>query len=159
MVVTMAHPERVALPRHRGSRRHGFTLIELMIAVAVVGILAAIAIPSYNQHVVKSRRSDAKAALMDYAARQERYYSINNTYATTAQMTLLGYSTFPINVASGNQAFYLLDHVVTPATPTANATFTATAAPLGNQLTKDTTCGSFTLNSAGVQTPTTAGCW
>ena len=65
------HPRRCA---------RGFTLIEVMIAVAIVGILVAVAFPAYNQSVRKSRRSDAKAALLDLAQREERYFSTTNQY-------------------------------------------------------------------------------
>lgn len=68
----------------------GFTLIELMIVVAIVGILAAIAYPSYQEYVLRGNRSEAQALLNDAAARQERYYTQNNTYADTTAK--LGYS-------------------------------------------------------------------
>ncbi len=60
----------------------GFTLIELMIAVTIVAILVAIAVPSYNSYVVKSRRADAKTSLMTISQLQETYFADNNTYAT-----------------------------------------------------------------------------
>lgn len=60
--------------------KNGFTLIELLVAVAIVGILAAIAIPSYQESMRKSRRSDAQGALMSFANGMERYYTQNNTY-------------------------------------------------------------------------------
>jgi type IV pilus assembly protein PilE len=63
-------------------RQGGFTLIELMITVAVIGILAAIAFPSYQDSVRKSRRTDGKNALTQAVANMERYYTENNTYAT-----------------------------------------------------------------------------
>ena len=73
---------RTPLPRpHRGA---GFTLTELMITVAIVGILASIAYPSYQDSVRKSRRGDAKAALMENAGFMERYYSTNFRYTATA---------------------------------------------------------------------------
>lgn len=65
-------------------RQCGFTLIELMITVAVIAILAAIAYPSYRDSVIKSRRTDAKNALTQAMANMERYYTENNTYATAA---------------------------------------------------------------------------
>jgi len=61
-------------------RPRGFTLIELMIVVAVVAILASIALPAYNDSVRKSRRGQAKADLVEYAQMLERYHSVNNTY-------------------------------------------------------------------------------
>ena len=60
---------------------HGFTLIELMVTVAIVAILSAIAYPAYTEYILKSRRTDAKNALLDLAARQERFYSLNNKYS------------------------------------------------------------------------------
>lgn len=66
-------------------KRNGFTLIELMIAVAIVGILAAIAYPSYQQQVRKTRRADAQGALMGLANAMERSFTEQNTYAGAAQ--------------------------------------------------------------------------
>lgn len=68
---------------HKQISKNGFTLIELLVAVAVVGILAAIAIPSYQESMRKSRRSDAQGALLNFANGMERYYTQNNTYCDT----------------------------------------------------------------------------
>jgi len=73
-------------------RQGGFTLIELMIAVAIVGILAAIAIPNYQQYVERSRRSDGQAALQSAMARQESYYSQYLAYAKSVQALTNGNS-------------------------------------------------------------------
>ena len=70
--------------QRRLSGMRGFTLIELMIAVAVVGILAAIAYPSYQEHVRKARRADAQTALLELAQFMERHYTANGRYLTTA---------------------------------------------------------------------------
>jgi type IV pilus assembly protein PilE len=138
--------------------RRGFTLIELMIAVAVIGILAAIAYPSYTQHVLKSRRAEAKAALLDLAARQERYFSINNRYADAPAD--LGYAgaQFPVDVLSGRQAYYQLStNVGAPAT-----SYSAQAVPVGVQA-RDT-CGTYSINHLGLQgnagnSLPVAACW
>lgn len=71
-------------------KARGFTLIELMITVAIVAILAAIAYPSFQNSIRKSRRTEAKTALENVAAEQERYYYRNNAY--TRDLTQLGYS-------------------------------------------------------------------
>jgi len=139
--------------RHRGA---GFTLIELMITVAVVAILAAIAYPSYLSQIQKSRRTDAKTALLDLATREERYFSINNAYASTAAALNYG-GTFPINVLTGGTAFYQLS--VTASTTT---TLSATATPVGVQLS-DTQCGTYSIDQLGTQGSTgtlgAAACW
>ncbi|MGE8446880.1 MAG: type IV pilin protein [Comamonas sp.] len=121
--------------------QHGFTLIELMIVVAIVAILAAIAMPAYDSYIRKSRRIDAKNAVLDLASRQERYYSTNNKYTESA--TDLGYSKFPAAVGSGN-SFYTLN------VSADDKTYTATATPTGTQ-TKDVSCYSFTINQRGVR--------
>lgn len=73
------------MPRYRNSRgMHGMTLIELMIVVAVLGILIAIAYPSYREHIVKTRRADAQGALMGLANAMERHYTENSTYCGAA---------------------------------------------------------------------------
>jgi type IV pilus assembly protein PilE len=137
----------------------GFTLIELMVTVAIVAILSAIAYPAYSQYVLKSRRTDEKNALLDLAARQERFYSLNNQYSTVP--SALGYAgaAFPLNVQTGNAAYYQL--AVSAPTPAAATlpTFAASAVPLGNQA-KDK-CGTYTLTHLGVQGNSTSesGCW
>lgn len=134
----------------------GFTLIEVMIVVAILGILAAIAYPSYQRYVQKSRRTDAKTALLDLATREERFFTMNNTYAGTA--VNLGYGgTFPISVLTSGTAFYQL--TVTASSATA---FTATATPIGAQA-GDALCGTYTVDQLGTQgnsgTGTAADCW
>ena len=135
----------------------GFTLIELMIAVVIVGILGTIAVSAYSSQMTKSRRTDARTALLDLAAREEKIFSTTNAYATTPYT--LGYgtattATFPITVGSG----YYTVSVTAPTT----STFTATATTTGVQV-KDTQCTTLTVNQLGQQTSTGTGsaalCW
>ena len=137
----------------------GFTLIELMVTVAIVAILSAIAYPAYTEYILKSRRTDAKNALLDLAARQERFYSLNNQYSTVP--STLGYAgaAFPVNVQTGDAAYYQM--TVTAPAPAAGVlpTFSASAVPLGRQAGDK--CGTYTLTHLGVQGNSTSatGCW
>lgn len=144
-------------PRHRN---RGFTLVELIVAMVILATLAAIAIPSYNQYVLKSHRTEAKTALMDAASLEERYFSSINQY--TGNGTQLGYAVAapPIPVGTG---YYVISNInVQPALPpTAGvpggtpATFTITAVPAaGSMQVNDTACASFTIDSTGQQTAT-----
>ena len=120
------------------ARAAGFTLIELMVTVVIVSILASIAIPSYMSSVRKSRRTEARTALLDLAAREERYLATNSAYSSTASD--LGYSTLPGPTASG---YYTLNVSVTAPSSTAAAQFTATAtavAGTGRTRTPIATC-------------------
>ena len=147
----------------RNRNRHGFTLIELMIAVAIVGILAAIAYPSYQNSVTKSRRAEGKSLLLDAAAREERFFAQYNQYTTTivAPSGCAG-SVCGLNYSSSNSTngYYTL---TTPAaTNPSTAVFGLTATPQGAQATGDPSCATFTLNNLGVKGATgtnTSVCW
>jgi type IV pilus assembly protein PilE len=146
--------------RHsRAQGQQGFTLVELLIAMVIASILAAIAIPSYSAYIQKSRRTDAKSALLDLASLEERYFSTNNAYTDTAAN--LGYpagTAVPFPVSNGYYNITVLNAIaaVAPANATSvgtPATYTITATPIGTQL-NDAACASFTINSAGQQTAT-----
>lgn len=141
----------------------GFTLIELMIVVAIVGILAAIAFPSYRNYVIKSHRAVAKSALSEMAARQEAFLADRKTYATTS-LAQLGYpaaTTYLLGgkdyASSSSNAIYSLA-ISTGATAT---TYTITATPLGSQ-TRDTDCAILGIDNVGRKTasgPKGSACW
>ena len=139
---------------HRKSA--GYTLVELVVAMVIAAILAAIAIPAYSSYVLQAHRTDAKTALLDLASLEERYFSVNNAYTNVASN--LGYTAFPQSVGSG---YYTVTVAVTaPATNTL-ATYTLTANAVGYQL-KDTTCSWLALNNAGQQSSSDTvnnSCW
>jgi len=126
-------------------KRGGFTLIELMITVAVIAILAAIALPSYTQYVIRSKRSAAQAQMMDIANRQQQFLIANRSYADRAALTASGYA-LPSEVSSNYSYDVTLSTTGVPG-------FTLTFTPLGTQAGD----GALTLNSEGVKTP--AGKW
>ncbi len=156
-------PEQV--PMHK-TRTAGFTLIELMIAVAIVSILATIAATSYQSQVMRSRRTDARSALLDLAGREEKLFSTVNVYSSSP--AALGYgtaATFPIPVGGSGTNYYNVDLVTPdPAQGGAANTFLITATPIaGTQQAGDTTCTSLSVNQLGQQTATPAAnaatCW
>jgi type IV pilus assembly protein PilE len=123
------------------AKRHlieGFTLLEMMIAAAILAILAAIAYPSYSQSIINGRRADGKTALMNLANRMEQYYAQNNTFAT-ATIANVGLA------AASDQGYYTLSITAQP-----QNTYTIRATRAGIQ-TADTRCGDLTLTSAGVK--------
>ena len=126
-----------------GRRRSvaGFTLIELMIVVAVIAILAAIAYPSYQEQIRKSRRAQAKADLVEYAGLAERYHTVNNTYVGFA----LPATQSPRE--AGATAHYTL--ALNPAATQSAFTIASTAATASQQADR---CGNLGTNQAGVKT-------
>ncbi len=136
--------------RAHKQKTSGFTLMELMVTVAIVGILAAVALPSYRSSVLRSARSEGKSALLEAATRQEQYYLDNKTYTT--DMTALGLSASPYITEGGSYS------VSAAATTNIAIDYTLTAAPIGGQA-NDTDCGSLTLNSNGVKGAASSDCW
>lgn len=138
----------------RGS--HGFTLIEVMITVIIVAVLLAIAVPSYQQSLMKSRRADGMAALLDMAARQERFYAQNSTYTTN--ITAATGLNRPATSTEGH--YTLAVTAVTVACPIIRC-YALTATPTGEQA-KDELCNVLRLNSVGVRSASGslgAQCW
>ena len=138
--------------RERRLSGRGFTLVELAIVVAVVALLAAVALPAYQDSVRKARRTEAKAALSEAAQMMERYMTEKGTYETAR----LGVDLDPPAVYRdrSENGYYALSLV------SKSATFTLSAAPLGSQ--QSDACGTFTLTQRGergVSARTAAECW
>lgn len=135
-------------------KAHGFSLIELMIVVVIIGVLAAVAIPAYQNYLTKGRREDGKAKIMEVAQRLERYYSERLTYVTNA--TSLGYSAATVTSDKGN---YVL--TITASAAGIGSGYRITAVPQGIQLAKDTACGNLIYNSDNTRSVSGTGtnCW
>jgi len=123
--------------RKRSDNVSGMTLIELLIVVAIVGILAAIAGPAWNDQVIKSRRADARNTLLAAQIEQEQYRANNLTYATS--MSAMGMGSFD----STSRDYYRVEVVSADATG-----FLITATPNGNQA-NDSTCNVFAVRQTG----------
>lgn len=131
-------------------RARGFTLIELMITVAIVAILAAVAYPSYTSYIVRSNRAAAQGFMLEVSNLQQRYLLDSRSYA--ADMTALN-ATPPSNVDKNYKV------VTAPKSGTTLPGFTVTATPIGSQLARDTTCGELKIHETGKKEAASGGCW
>ncbi len=129
------HPERSLL------RQVGFTLVELMVAVAILGILASIALPNYLEHLKKGRRAAAQAVMMDAAQKQQQYFLDARSYASDL-------ATLDVTTPADVSVYYTITIEAADGPP---PTFKVTATPVsGSAQAGD---GELTLDNVGVKTP------
>ncbi|KGM57615.1 hypothetical protein N799_06085 [Lysobacter arseniciresistens ZS79] len=124
----------------------GFTLIELMIVVAIIAVLAAIAYPSYQNHVIKTRRAAAAACAMEGAQFMERFYTTNMRYNTDRAGNAVA---LPGTQCAADIAQH---YTIQLAGVTTATTYSIQAVPQGQQATRDTKCGTLAINQAGAKT-------
>ena len=133
-------------------RTRGFTLIELMIVVAIIAILAVIAMPIWTRYTYRARRGDGQKLLMHIAQAEERYYTDYNRYPLSAAS--LGYTgTTPTtsNPPTSENGYYQLVSITLPPATSAGQGYVATAKPISTQV-KDV-CGNLSIDSTGQKTP------
>ncbi len=137
-------------------QQRGFSLMELMVAVTIIGIIVAVALPSYNSHLLNTRRTTAAACMVEMAQFMERVYTTSMNYGLNAgAATVLPNSSCRNDLAT----FYTMSLITTP------QTFTLTATPIGAQV-KDSKCGILTVTQTGARTAAGSGaaakvreCW
>lgn len=142
------------------NKNQGFTLIELVIVVAIVGILSAIAMPMYRDYVVRANRTEAKAGLAVVALAQERYFSVNNIY--TSSVAALGSMTVVKSNGETEGGYY----VVSISLQSSGAAYTLNATPQSKAGQNTDKCNILTLSSTGSKGVSTtysgysaANCW
>jgi type IV pilus assembly protein PilE len=135
--------------RTRGSRTGtaGFSLIEIMVVVVIIGILSTIALPAYNNYIRKTRRAAGASCVTAVAQQMERFYTTNLTYVgAPAAATMAGIcepsALESYNIATGGIAA---------------RTYSVTGTPTGKQA--GDSCGTLSIDQTGAKSPTTAGCW
>jgi type IV pilus assembly protein PilE len=140
MNMSQQRPFRTAVRRTQS----GFTLVEMVIVVLIIGVLAAIAYPAYQNSVVKTRRNAAKACLSEASSFMERFY-------TTSTLSYVGGDAAWPGCAAGTD---VTNHYTVAIAVADARSYTITATPRGLQLAKDTDCGAMSLNNIGTKTVT-----
>ena len=134
---------------NRARAARGFTLIELMVTVAVIGILAGIAYPSYLGYVQRANRADAKAALLENAQFLERNFTEVNKYHQDATGAAIGLPVTASPRETGATALYSIALDTSSASATSATTYRLLATPVSGRSMAGDACGTFTLNHLG----------
>lgn len=138
----------------------GFTLIEIVIVIAIIGVLAAIAIPAYQEYLLKGGRADGKSILLEIMQAQERFFSQNQSYTANLGAGGLGYAVAANAGVPSSEGRYLVTAQACEGNIGLCVQLTATRQ---NQQTQDSVCGNLLLDSRGNRTETGTGtaeaCW
>ncbi len=134
---------------HMRKHMHGMTLMELMIVVVIIGIITAIAFPNYRNFVARAKRSEAKAALLQIATNQERFYLQNSTFTT--DMTMLGFQADPFITNSDSYSISVTAADASDYTAVATYQFTDE---------ESNKCNTWQINGRGTKTSAPyTDCW
>src|ERR1035437_5045577 len=129
----------------------GFSLIELMVAVAVVGILSMVAYPSYINYMIRSNRNVAKSDLMELQQNMERNYSLTNRYDQAPDGTAVTINSTSVIPFKQSPRTGTANYNITFSVAPTSLAYTLSAAPAGTLQLKDTQCATLTLTNAGVR--------
>ena len=138
----------------------GFTLIELMIVVAIVGLLAAIALPSYQSYIARGNRAAARAQLSQAAQYMQRFYAANDRYDADRTGSQTIWATMPpalMKAPTEGTQLYEISNTGANASSATTSTFTLIMRPLTTASMANDKCGGFSLTQAGVKGVTAAG--
>jgi type IV pilus assembly protein PilE len=131
-------------------KSRGMTLMELLVVIVILGILAAISVPTYRQYLIRSQRAEAKVALLQLQTAQEKFYLQNNQY--TDNITGASPDGLGLFSTTETQKYDLTVELGPDANGTENQTFVATATPSdGGGQTDDTKCAAFTIDERGTR--------